>query len=223
MHLLSLRVNIYDTAESQFAIPSSVIELDFGSKDASLKRTSDLVFNYESFPFAFWITRRSEPRAQPLFDTRALSLPQTPIPPVIANDTSTALDGFPLVFEDQYLQLTSSLPLDANVYGLGEVVASSGFRRDVGTNGGKGAIQTMWTRDIADPVDENMYVQRQKLIECPVLSTDTRLCPSDMASTLSTSNIATTRRRESRSRMASSSSGLPLLLQVERAHPCLTD
>ena len=57
-------------------------------------------------------------------------------------------------------------PLGANVYGLGEVVASSGFRRDAGTNGGKGTIQTMWTRGIADPVDENMYVQRQKLIEC---------------------------------------------------------
>ena len=85
---------------------------------------------------------------------------------MIANDTSTALDGSPLVFEDQYLQLTSALPLGANVYGLGEVVASSGFRRDVGTNGGKGTIQTMWTRGIADPVDENMYALHQKLTEC---------------------------------------------------------
>ena len=167
-HLLSLHVNIYDTAESQFAIPSSVIELDSGSKDASLKRTSDLVFNYESSPFAFWITRRSEPHAQPLFDTRASSLPQTPIPPVIANDTSTALDGFPLVFEDQYLQLTSALPLGANVYGLGEVVASSGFRRDVGTDGGVGTIQTMWARDIADPIDQNVYVLISRTTYHPV-------------------------------------------------------
>ena len=52
------------------------------------------------------------------------------------------------------MQLTSALPLDANVYGLGEVVAASGFRRDVGTNGGPGTIQTMWARDAADPVDE---------------------------------------------------------------------
>lgn len=80
----------------------------------------------------------------------------TPIPPVIATDNSTALDGFPIVFEDQYLQLTSALPLDANVYGLGEVVASSGFRRDAGTNGGTGTIQTMWARDDADPIDRNM-------------------------------------------------------------------
>ena len=55
------------------------------------------------------------------------------------------------------LQLTSALPLDANVYGLGEAVASAGFRRDIGTNGGIGTIQTMWARDDADPVDENMY------------------------------------------------------------------
>ncbi|KAI0756205.1 glycosyl hydrolases family 31-domain-containing protein [Daedaleopsis nitida] len=152
-----LHVNIYDTAKAQFTIPSSVVELSSGSKHASLKGSSDLVFNYESSPFAFWITRRSAPHSQPVFDTRVSSLPQTPIAPVIATDNSTALDRFPLVFEDQFLQLTSSLPLDANVYGLGEVVASSGFRRDVGANGSRGTIQTMWARDIADPVDENEY------------------------------------------------------------------
>ena len=147
-------MNIFDIAKSQFTIPSSVIELGAGSDDAALKHTSDLVFNYESSPFAFWITRRTEPGAQPLFDTRISSLPPTPIPPINITDNSTALDGFPLVFEDQYLQLTSALPLDANVYGLGEVVASSGFRRDVGP--GNGTIQTLWARDIADPVDENV-------------------------------------------------------------------
>ncbi|KAI0800475.1 glycosyl hydrolases family 31-domain-containing protein [Fomes fomentarius] len=153
-----LHVNIYDTAKSQFTIPSSVVDLGTGAKAISGgKNTSDLVFNYQSTPFAFWITRRSAPDAQSLFDTRISSLPQTPIPPVIPTDNSTALDGFPLVFEDQYLQLTSSLPLGTNVYGLGEVIASSGFRRDVGSNGGNGTIQTMWARDVGDPVDENVY------------------------------------------------------------------
>ena len=151
-----MHVNIYDTANAQFTIPTAAVELNSGSSDSSLKHSSDLVFNYESSPFAFWITRRSEPDAQPLFDTRISSLPPTPIPPTNASDSSTGFDGFPLVFEDQYLQLTSALPLDANVYGLGEVVAASGFRRDVGTNGGPGTIQTMWARDAADPVDENM-------------------------------------------------------------------
>lgn len=73
-----------------------------------------------------------------------------------ANGTEIQLDGFPLVFEDQYLQLTSALPLDANVYGLGEVVARSGFRRDVGTKGGAGTVQTMWARNVADPIDNNL-------------------------------------------------------------------
>ena len=79
---------------------------------------------------------------------------------VIVEPRNKNLDAFPLVFEDQYLQLTSALPLGANIYGLGEVVASSGFRRDVGTDGGVGTIQTMWARDIADPIDENVYVFR---------------------------------------------------------------
>ncbi|PSR99298.1 hypothetical protein PHLCEN_2v4157 [Hermanssonia centrifuga] len=153
---LRLHVNIYDTAKSQFTVPSSVVELQSGSQ-AIQKNNSDLIFNYSPSPFAFWITRSSEPDAQPLFDTRASSLPPTPIPPVISTDNTTALDAFPLIFEDQYLQLTSALPLGANIYGLGEVVASSGFRRDVGTNGGNGTIQTMWARDIADPIDQNIY------------------------------------------------------------------
>ncbi|TCD60713.1 hypothetical protein EIP91_009634 [Steccherinum ochraceum] len=151
-----LHVNIFDTANAQFTIPSSVISLP-GTPDSIHKNSSDLVFNYEPSPFAFWITRRSDPGAQPLFDTRISSLPATPIAPVIPTDNSTALDGFPLVFEDQYLQLTSALPLGANVYGLGEVLASSGFRRDVGVNGGAGTVQTLWARDISDPLDENVY------------------------------------------------------------------
>ncbi|KAF9067849.1 glycosyl hydrolases family 31-domain-containing protein [Rhodocollybia butyracea] len=135
-----LRVRIADSGNQQFTIPDS---------------SSDLVFNHESSPFAFWITRRSNPNAAPLFDTRLSSLPKTPIAPVIAGDDSTALDGFPLVFEDQYLQLTSSLPLDTNIYGLGEVVASSGFRRNVVSDGG--SIQTLWARDAGDPTDQNIY------------------------------------------------------------------
>lgn len=156
--LARLHVNIFDTAKTQFTIPSSVISLASGASSVH-KADSDLVFNYESTPFAFWVTRTSDPDAQPLFDTRTSSLPQTPIPPVISEDASTALDAFPLIFEDQYLQLASALPLGANVYGLGEVVASSGFRRDVGTDGGPGTIQTLWARDAGDPLDQNMYVE----------------------------------------------------------------
>ncbi|EKM60245.1 glycoside hydrolase family 31 protein [Phanerochaete carnosa HHB-10118-sp] len=151
-----LHVNVYDTARSQFTVPSSVIALP-PAPTSSNKNSSDLVFNYESSPFAFWITRRSSPADAPLFDTRISSLPPTPIPPLNASDQSTALDGFPLVFEDSYLQLASALPKGTNIYGLGEVVASSGFRRDVGDNGGFGTLQTFWNRDKQDPLDQNVY------------------------------------------------------------------
>ena len=151
-----LHVNIFDTANSQFTIPSSVIELPPEPAE-DYTRSSDLVFNYASSPFAFWITRRSEPDATPLFDTRVSSLPPAPVPPLNGSDASTAIDGFNLVFEDQYLQLTSALPYDTNIYGLGEVIASSGYRRDVGVSG-PGTLQTMWNRDAADPIDENMCV-----------------------------------------------------------------
>ncbi|KAF9779894.1 glycosyl hydrolases family 31-domain-containing protein [Thelephora terrestris] len=151
-----LRVNIRDAEESQFTIQNDVLGLPLRIPE-SLTHPPDLLFNYETSPFSFWITRRSDPQASPLFDTRVSSLPGTPIPPVIPDIPSTSLDGFPLVFEDRYLQLTSALPLDANVYGLGEVVASSGFRRDTGGGSGRGSVQTMWNRDSANPVDGNMY------------------------------------------------------------------
>ncbi|EPQ61327.1 hypothetical protein GLOTRDRAFT_119185 [Gloeophyllum trabeum ATCC 11539] len=152
-----VHVKIYDTANEQFTIPESVVERP-APPTLSFQNSSDLVFNYESSPFAFWITRRSQPDATPLFDTRISSLPPTPIAPVVnSSDPSLALDGFPLVFEDQYLQIASALPLGANIYGLGEVVASSGFRRDIGTDGGVGTVQTLWARDVADPIDQNMY------------------------------------------------------------------
>ncbi|KAL5495907.1 hypothetical protein ACEPAI_1371 [Sanghuangporus weigelae] len=155
-----LHVHIFDTANQQFQIPESVISRSVASSSNSAE--PDLEFHYNPSPFEFWITRQEDgENGTPLFDTRKSSLPATPIPSLNSSDPSTALDGFALVFEDQYLQLTSSLPLDANIYGLGEAVSSSGFRRDVGTGnsskGGVGTIQTMWARDVADPIDGNMY------------------------------------------------------------------
>ncbi|KAF8510825.1 glycosyl hydrolases family 31-domain-containing protein [Hysterangium stoloniferum] len=152
-----LHVNIFDADKTQFTIPTSVIPRP-SPPTSSHTRTSDLVFNYDAHPFAFWITRRSAPHDTPLFDTRITSLPKASVPaPNPVQNNSTGLNSFALVFEDQYLQLTSALPKGANVYGLGEVVASSGFRRDVGTDGGVGTVQTLWARDAHDPVDENIY------------------------------------------------------------------
>lgn len=103
-------MKIFDTANKQFTIPDSVIARP-PAPSVSHSKSSDLVFNYNSAPFAFWITRRSNPHAAPLFDTRIASLPKTPIA-ASSSDNSTALDAFPLVFEDQYLQVFSLLVLD---------------------------------------------------------------------------------------------------------------
>ncbi|EKM60286.1 uncharacterized protein PHACADRAFT_203524 [Phanerochaete carnosa HHB-10118-sp] len=77
---------------------------------------------------------------------------------MISTDNSTALDSFPLVLEYQYLQLTPAPALGTNIYGLREVVASSGFRRDVGADGGVGTIQTMWAQDIPDTIEQKVWV-----------------------------------------------------------------
>ncbi|THU98203.1 hypothetical protein K435DRAFT_965039 [Dendrothele bispora CBS 962.96] len=133
-----LHVNIFDTANKQFIIPEDIISRPV-PPETSVVNSSDLVFNYDSKPFA------------------TSSLPSAPIPPFRPDDNGTAFDGFELVFEDEYLQLTSSLPLNTNIYGLGEYIASSGFRRDVAN---EGTIQTMWTRDVGDPTDENIWGYR---------------------------------------------------------------
>ena len=97
-------MNIHDAEKSQFTIPSTVVELPPRTFE-TLARSSDLVFNYEATPFSFWVTRRADPHALPLFDTRISSLPETPVSAVIPEIPSTSLDGFPLVFEDRYLQV----------------------------------------------------------------------------------------------------------------------
>ena len=128
-----LHVKIEDASGIAYQVPTSV----FSTPDTSNSvpaTDSDLEFRHETSPFSFRVVRKSN--GEVLFDSSAA----------------------PLVFEDQYLQLTSALPLGTNIYGLGEVLASSGFRRDIGTNGGVGTVQAMWARDIPDPVDENVYV-----------------------------------------------------------------
>lgn len=78
--------------------------------------SSDLVFNHENSPFAFYITRRSDPNAAPIFDTRSENI--DPVedqiePPYggVEKNSSTATDNGKLVFEAGYLQIGSALPI----------------------------------------------------------------------------------------------------------------
>lgn len=56
-------------------------------------------FKYTAKPFSFQVVRKSDKTT--IFDT----------------------SKYPLVFEDQYLELSTKVPKDANIYGFGEVTA----------------------------------------------------------------------------------------------------
>jgi alpha-glucosidase len=108
---LRLHVNIFDKSAQQFILPSGFFESENLRTSAGAARgDSDLEFNYEASPFAFWITRRSDPGSTPIFDTRLTSLPPAPIPAFPSgkgkSDPGLVFDGFPLVFEDSYLQVS---------------------------------------------------------------------------------------------------------------------
>lgn len=122
--------------------------------------TSDLVFNYDSSPFAFWITRSNSSSLAPIFDTRPASKTSVldPIPSPgyggveKTNGSSSAVlnEEGGLVFEAGYLEISSSLPVGANIYGLSESVSKSGFRRD-----SSATVQALWARDAGNPEDQN--------------------------------------------------------------------
>ncbi|KAJ2764163.1 hypothetical protein IWQ57_005272, partial [Coemansia nantahalensis] len=122
-----LHVHIEDAARAQYQIPDAVLPLDRrcgvegGSSSGGLR--VKLVHSEES-GVGFQVLRGSEA----IFDTA----------------------GRPLVFEDQYIEVTSRLPTDANIYGLGET--PDWFRRDP-----RNTTRTLWNRDAPDPFRENVY------------------------------------------------------------------
>lgn len=117
-----LHVHIYDKAKQQYQLPDSVFARPGGQ---SFEGESDLCFNYTSSPFEFWVSRKGSDEV--LFDTRQDKIPKRTEDVDIEGKKSntTILPGYPLVFEDQYLQIASALPSGANIYGLGEVLVSS--------------------------------------------------------------------------------------------------
>lgn len=61
------------------------------------------------------------------------------------------MPAHPLIFSNQYLQLSSLLPHNTSIYGLGEYY-SGNYRRNPSST-----VQPFWALDIGDPVDANMY------------------------------------------------------------------
>ncbi|KAI6713847.1 hypothetical protein JHW43_003604 [Diplocarpon mali] len=112
---------------SWFVLPSVLVDKPTLDPDAaSTTLDNDLNFVWSNVPsFSFTVIRRST--GDVLFDTR----------------------GTKLVFENQFIEFTSSLPENYNLYGLGEVI--HGLRM------GNNFTRTFWAADAGDPIDYNLY------------------------------------------------------------------
>lgn len=98
-----LRVLIADKEGKQIPVPDSPLGLERSKHDrAARKRNYD--FKYTENPFGFQVIRKADKSV--IFDTT----------------------DYPLVFEDQYLEISTAVPKETNLYGVGEVVTN--FRRD---------------------------------------------------------------------------------------------
>eukprot|EP00026_Physarum_polycephalum_P002843 Phypoly_transcript_02852.p1 GENE.Phypoly_transcript_02852~~Phypoly_transcript_02852.p1 ORF type:complete len:845 (+),score=106.60 Phypoly_transcript_02852:55-2589(+) len=118
-----LRIKIYDSNNTRWEVPN-VNQLQ-PPTDAPANLNYKITFTDK--PFGFAITRLSNND-------------------VIFNTSSPQFD--PILFEDQYLELSTILPDSPNIYGLGERVAP--FRLPSNT-------YTMWAKDIATPPIVNLY------------------------------------------------------------------
>ncbi|KAI5826310.1 glycoside hydrolase family 31 protein [Schizophyllum commune Tattone D] len=98
-----IHMKITDAANQRYEIPEDLIPRPGASDDAG-QDTAEINFNYTESPFSFTVFRTSTDEV--LFNTAS----------------------HPLIFEDQYLRVKTSLPDGANIYGLGE--HTHGFRLD---------------------------------------------------------------------------------------------
>lgn len=119
-----MHVQIYDPDLQIYQIPESIIPRPGGLIPCI---DSDLNISIIESPFSFSVSRKSNQD--------------------ILFDTSNA----PFIFEDQYWRLSTSLPEDPNLYGLGEHTDPLRLKtRDY--------VRTFWNRDAGDvPESSNLY------------------------------------------------------------------
>ncbi|CAK9176248.1 unnamed protein product [Ilex paraguariensis] len=118
-----LRVHITDAEKQRWEVPYNLLPRE---QPPSLKQTigrsrknpitaseyagSELIFSYTTDPFGFAVKRRSD--SQTLF-----------------NSSSDQSDPYgEMVFKDQYLEISTTLPSDASLYGLGENTQPHGIK-----------------------------------------------------------------------------------------------
>jgi alpha-glucosidase (family GH31 glycosyl hydrolase) len=127
-----IHFKISDLAGTSYEIPEELFVRPKSSSGTS-KETATYEFVLLEDPVAFKVIRKAD--GEVLFDS------------------SQAGGGSfmsPLIFGRQYLEISTRVPVDANIYGLGEAVHA--FRRDP-----FGTRQTMWSRDAPTPKDQNVY------------------------------------------------------------------
>ncbi|TFK65152.1 alpha-glucosidase [Pluteus cervinus] len=122
-----IHVKITDPTNKRYEVPESV----FPRPKASLgPGPSEIQFTYTTSPFTFTISRAITKEV--LFTTGP---------------------KFPIIYEDQYLRVKTSLPPNANIYGLGE--HTNPFRLPTT---GNGTTLTLWSRDAYGvPAGTNLY------------------------------------------------------------------
>lgn len=105
-----LHVTIEDVDNQQYRIPGSLVT---NPEPSATIGEVDYSFNYNESPFEFWILRND---GDILFDTR----------------------GYKLIFETQYIELTTNMEEDYNIYGLGEAIHSLRLHKNF--------TRTMWAK-----------------------------------------------------------------------------
>lgn len=174
-----LHVHIYDTDNNQFQLPLDLIMNRPSSdptkvKGATTADASDLLFHHTAESsnddsnndqsWAFWITRRgkdgNEAESAPIFDTRTENIPTYSEPfnrsAVDTPRNTTAMPNHKLIFENQYLQISSALPTGANLYGLGERYSQGGIGASSWRLNPDEMLQPFFTLDAGDPLTSNM-------------------------------------------------------------------
>ncbi|OAY31309.1 alpha-xylosidase 1 [Manihot esculenta] len=133
-----LRVHITDAEKTRWEVPYNLLPRE---QPPALKQAigrsrknpitvqefsgSELIFSYKADPFSFAVKRKSN--GQTLF-----------------NSSSDESDPFgEMVFKDQYLEISTKLPKDASLYGLGENTQPHGIKLNPGDP------YTLYTLDIS--------------------------------------------------------------------------
>ena len=126
-----LHIKISDADHDRYEIPKHFVPTGDQFEEwqnTNVMANSKLKFSYQSQPFTFTVQRKDTNES--IFDTKVLGM-----------------DG--LVFEQQYLEISTVIAPHARIYGMGEVVHRT-LERDK-----RNTWQTLWARDAASPVDEN--------------------------------------------------------------------